>query len=214
MTSQALSKASRKNSPHHSIKRNLTVFIQKYTDPRHTANVHRIEIDEKRIVVLILKKAALYKRTDRATSDVIEDAQEMRELLNRGLLRRQDELLRAFKQFIQPSETNRPTEPVAEFKNEIQESGNYFSEIAELFGASTYWTVEMRPETYIPGRTCAFIARLSPGARRNPSLICETSPGRAGIQLGSVWIPTTTLCCSATRAPTKFMLLLSSGNDF
>jgi hypothetical protein len=152
-------------------------FIQKYTDPRHTANVHRIEIDEKRVVVidvpefselpilcardanssvnnrkLILKKAALYKRTDRATSEVIEDAQEMRELLNRGLLRRQDELLRAFKQIIQPGEANRPTEPAAEYKSEIQESENYFSGIAELSSGSTYWTVEMRPESYIPVR--------------------------------------------------------------
>jgi len=156
---------------------NFNSFIQKYTDPRHTANVHRIEIDGSRIVAidvpefsevpilcardanssinssrLILKKAALYKRTDRATSEVVEDAQEMRELLNRGLLRRQDELLRAFKQFIQPSESNRPTEPDAEFKSEIQEAENYFSEFAGLSGDSTYWTVEMRPETYISSR--------------------------------------------------------------
>jgi hypothetical protein len=92
-------------------------FVQKYTDPRHTANVHRIAIDEKRVVVidvpefadvpilcardanssvnpskLIRRRAALYKRTEKATSEVIEDGDAMRELLNRGLLRRQDDL--------------------------------------------------------------------------------------------------------------------------
>jgi hypothetical protein len=153
-------------------------FIQKYTDPRHTARVHRIVVDEKRIVVidipefsdvpvlcardanrssdpskLILKKAALYKRTERATSEVIEDAEEMRELLNRGLMRRQDDLLRAFKQIIQPNDLNRALEPGAEFRAEIESAELYFSELGDgSFVKLPHWIVQMQPESYIVNR--------------------------------------------------------------
>ncbi len=162
-------------------------FVQKYTDPRHTAHVHRIEIDGRWLVVvdvpefseipilcardansslkssrLILKRAALYKRTDRATSEAVEDAQEMRELLNRGLLRRQDELLKAFTQIIRPSKYAQPTEPGVEFDAEIQEAEHYLSDITGLSGGKTTWTLELRPEVYIPNRlqTAAAIQSL------------------------------------------------------
>lgn len=150
-------------------------FLQRYTAPRHTANVYRLDIGGKRVVAIdipefsevpilcardannsanksILKRAALYMRTDRATSEAIEDAEAMRELLNRGLIRRQDELFRAFKEIIQPRETTPAAEPGSEYKGEIQEAEKYFSEFAALAGNSARWTVEMRPEIYIPGR--------------------------------------------------------------
>lgn len=153
-------------------------FVQKYTDPRHTANVHRLVIDEKRIVVidvpefsnvpilcardanscsnpsrLILKRAALYKRTDRATSEAIEDAEEMQELLNRGLLRRQDELLKAFKQIIQPNELAGTREPGVEFSAEAESAEIYFSELdSGSFAQLPHWTVRMQPESYIVDR--------------------------------------------------------------
>ena len=153
-------------------------FVQRYTDPRHTANVHRVVIDEKRVVVidipefadvpilcardansssnpskLILRRAALYKRTDRATSEAVEDAEEMRELLNRGLLRRQDELLKAFKQIVQPSPLDRTFEPGAEFRTEVKNAELYFSELdGGSFAKLSHWTVQMQPESYIVNR--------------------------------------------------------------
>ena len=129
-------------------------FVHKYTDPRHTSNVHRIVIDGKRVVVidipefadvpilcardanssvnpskLILRRAALYMRTDKATSEPVEDADAMRELLNRGLLRRQDDLLRAIKQIVLPNQTIAISEPGAEFKSEAEDAERYFSEL-------------------------------------------------------------------------------------
>ena len=153
-------------------------FIQKYTDPRHTSSIHRIIIDEKRVVVidipefadvpilcardansslnpsrLILRKAALYKRTERATSEPIEDAEGMRELLNRGLLRRQDELLRAFKQIIEPSDIRPTQEPEAEFKAEVESAVVYFSGLdGGTFAELPHWSVWIQPETYIANR--------------------------------------------------------------
>lgn len=102
---------------------------------------------------LILKRAVLYKRTDRATSETIEDAEEMRELLNRGLLRQQDELLKAFKQIIQPNELTHTLEPGAEFRAEIESAQLYFSGLeGGSFAQLTHWTVQMQPESYIVDR--------------------------------------------------------------
>jgi Putative DNA-binding domain len=149
-------------------------FARKYTDPGHPSNVHRIQFDEKLLVVidipefadvpiicardanssvnssrLILKKGAVYKRTERATSEVVEDANSMRELLNRGLFRRQDDLLRAVKQIIQPSEIPVAPEPGAEFIAEIEDAERYFSELeGGRFFQSPHWTVQMRPEAH------------------------------------------------------------------
>jgi hypothetical protein len=153
-------------------------FVQKYTDPRHTANIHRIVIDEQRVVVidvpefadvpilcardanssvnpsrLILRRAALYMRTEKATSELIEDADAMRELLNRGLLRRQDELLRALKQIVLPNQTTATSELGAEFKAEAEDAERYFSELDDgAFSQLARWTVKLQPETYLANR--------------------------------------------------------------
>ena len=156
----------------------LNNFVEKYTDPRHTSRVHRMVVDGKRVVVidvpefselpilcacdansssnssrLILRKAALYMRTARATSELIEDADAMRELLNRGLLRRQNDLLRAFKQIIQPSEIDPQREPRIEFKTEVERAERYFVELnGGEFAQSPHWEVQMQPEDYLPNR--------------------------------------------------------------
>lgn len=153
-------------------------FVQKYTDPRHTSNVHRILIDGIRVVVidipefadvpilcardanssvnqskLILRKAALYMRTDKATSEVIEDADAMRELLNRGLLRRQDDLLRAIKQIVLPNQTTVMSELGAEFKAELEHSEHYISELDDgAFSKLPRWAIQLQPDTYIANR--------------------------------------------------------------
>ncbi|HEY3624750.1 MAG TPA: ATP-binding protein [Terracidiphilus sp.] len=149
-------------------------FVRRYTDPGHPSNIHRIQFDGKLLVVidipefadvpilcardanssvnssrLILRKGAVYKRTERATSEVVEDGDSMRELLNRGLLRRQDDLLRAVKQIIQPSETATAPDPGTEFIAEIQDAQRYLSELdAGRFGEAPHWTVQMRPERH------------------------------------------------------------------
>lgn len=129
-------------------------FVHRYTDPRHTSNIHRIVVDQKRVIAidvpefadvpilcardanssvkpnrLILRRAALYMRTDKATSEPIEDADAMRELLNRGLMRRQDDLLRAIKQIVLPNQITAISELGAEFKAEVEDAERFFSEL-------------------------------------------------------------------------------------
>jgi hypothetical protein len=187
-------------------------FVHKYTDPHHTSNVHRIVIDEKRLVAidvpefsevpvlcardansssnpskLILRKASLYKRTDKATSQPVEDADGMRELLNRGLLRRQDELLQAIKQIIQPNEAIRAPEPEAEFKAEIESAEHYFAELNdEAFVRSPHWTVQMQPEALIGDRMHTAVSLQSLVQESAISLRGWTFP-IAGRVSGAVW---------------------------
>jgi hypothetical protein len=156
-------------------------FVQKYTSPLHTSRVHRRTVNGHRLVVIdvpefvevpilcakdahsssnpgrqILKKAALYKRTDKATSEGIADADEMRELLNRGLLRRQDELLRAIRGIILPRETvevQLDTGFKAQIASAEQAVGHFKIESQNEFLAGLpHWTVEMQPEEYLPER--------------------------------------------------------------
>lgn len=149
-------------------------FVHKYTDPRHTVGVQRLVVDGKRVVIidipefadvpilcardansssnpkkLILRNACLYKRTEKASSEPIEDADSMRELLNRGLLRRQDELFRAFKQIIQPSVLDPVQKPGTEYKAELEQTELYFSELADgEFTQLPHWNLVMRPEAF------------------------------------------------------------------
>ena len=153
-------------------------FVHRYTDPRHTVSIHRMTLDARKLVAidipefgdvpilcsrdahsssnqskLILKRATLYKRTEKATSEAIEGADEMRELLNRGLLRRQDELLRAIKQIVLPNETTQTPELGAEFKAEIDDAERFFYGFeGNNLVKGAYWSLQLRPETYIVNR--------------------------------------------------------------
>lgn len=156
----------------------LNAFVHKYTEPRHTANVHRLVVDQKRVVAidvpefadvpilcarhahssvnqskLILRRATLYMRTEKATSEPIEDTDAMRELLNRGLVRRQDELLRAIRQIVLPNQTTPLGEPGAEFKAEVEDAERYLSDFENgMFAQLPRWTVQLQPGTYVADR--------------------------------------------------------------
>lgn len=153
-------------------------FVQKYTDPVVTCDVYRRQIDGKRIVViavpefedvpilckltaqsekdprkLLLRKGGLYKRTDKATSVLIEDSSDMRELLNRGVLRRQDELMFAMKQILQPNESLLRLDGRSPFDKEIDEANQYFRELWDgKLQNNPHWNLTIRPEIYVKHR--------------------------------------------------------------
>lgn len=93
-------------------------FLQRFTDPRASCEIQKLTFDGRKLVVidvsefsdvpiickkdtnsskessrLILKSGALYIRTDKATSVQVPSVEEMRELLNRAMLKRSDQLL-------------------------------------------------------------------------------------------------------------------------
>ncbi|MGA2203654.1 MAG: ATP-binding protein [Terriglobales bacterium] len=154
-------------------------FLHNYTEPRHTCFVYRREVDGFKIVAievpefleipvlckqaaqstndpsnLILRKAGLYKRTDKATSELIEDAGEMRELLNRGLLRRQDELLTAMNRILQPRGGVAIADVNAAYAGEIEDDLGFLRGIADgKLMQSPHWLVECHPTVYSSART-------------------------------------------------------------
>jgi hypothetical protein len=153
-------------------------FIHSYTEPKHTCFVCRREIGGSRIVAVVipefaevpilckqsvqsvtnprevlLRKAGLYKRTDKATSELIEDADELRELLNRGLLRRQDELLAAMSRILQPQGEAKLSDDDSVFRREREEAADFFEEVGD--GAllkAPHWELQLRPSRYIADR--------------------------------------------------------------
>jgi hypothetical protein len=151
-------------------------FVHEFTDPKHTSFVCRRTIRGHRIIAieipefvevpilckkmaqstanpkeLLLRKAGLYKRTEKATSELIEDPDELRELLNRGVLRRQDELLTAMNRILRPEKSTIVVNLESEFKKEsedarifMQEVGN--GELLKLPG----WELTIHPDRFNP----------------------------------------------------------------
>jgi hypothetical protein len=153
-------------------------FVHKYTDPQHTCYLQRREIDGKRIVAIVVpefedvpvlckqtvqaerevnkivvRKAGLYKRTDKATSELIENDTDMRELLNRGILRRQDELMYAIRQILLPTDAQAMSDTNTAYVTEIQDALIYFGALwsGKLLDGP-HWTLTMRPVNYAKDR--------------------------------------------------------------
>ena len=149
-------------------------FVQEYTEPKHSCFIYHRQIDGKKIVAIeipefsdipilckrtvqsttnpkkiLLRKAGLYKRTDKATSELVEDASEMRELLNRGLLRRQDELLTAMNRILRPNSESQSVESESQFSTEMQDAINFLEGIADSkLRELPHWVVALRPTSY------------------------------------------------------------------
>src|SRR6266404_5107622 len=95
----------------------FTDFLNRYADPSFHCRVHKFVIKGKKFVAIevpefdavpiicktdahdtnnrqVLKRGAVYIRTNRAASEIVPDAETMRDLMNRAVVKRGDELLR------------------------------------------------------------------------------------------------------------------------
>ena len=104
-------------------------FLQRYTDPSSACEVQKFKVGDQRVVVIgvaefkdvpvvckrdanssrdpskvILKAGGLYIRTDKATSVIVPSAEEMRDLVNRALLKRGDQLVNTIEALVQRSD--------------------------------------------------------------------------------------------------------------
>lgn len=153
-------------------------FSHKYTDPKHSCNIYRKEIDGKPLVVIevpefaetpiickkdyhsstdsseqILRKGQIYIRTDKATSEAISSPEEMRELLGRALTKKGDELLHLIDRLIKGKPLKSSDQSKEKYDAEIKEAESFLSEvIGEELKNRGYWAICAYPTEYDPRR--------------------------------------------------------------
>jgi hypothetical protein len=151
----------------------INEFLHRYTDPQSSCEVQKLTLDGLKFVVIsvlefkdipiickraansskessrtILKLGGLYVRTEKATSILVPTSEEMRDLLNRAMLKRGDQLLSQIRTLL----TGNPPakeEDLKQYDGEIADARKYFEEAmpegAEKLG---YWEVISMPLKY------------------------------------------------------------------
>ena len=152
-------------------------FLQRYTDPRFSCRIAEHEIDQRLVISVtipefqnqpiickadandennrsIFKRGALYVRTDAARSEQVSDSEMMRELLSRALLRKQNELLRAFEQIVNGSKFNiNAVTMEAPYVEERAIDSEFFQRnIPQELQNYGRWIVSFYPDSYDPDR--------------------------------------------------------------
>lgn len=148
-------------------------FLHRYTDPQSSCEVQKLIMRNLKFVVInvpefsdipvickkaansskapsktILKLSGLYLRTDKATSVLAPTSDEMRDLLNRAMLKRGDQLLSTIRTLLKGTPPAEATD-VKKYDREIAEARKYFKESlpkdSEKYG---YWEVISMPLKY------------------------------------------------------------------
>jgi hypothetical protein len=148
-------------------------FFHRYTDPQSSCEVQKLTLSGLRFIVIgvlefkdipvickraansskdssktILKLGGVYVRTDKATSVLVPTSEEMRDLLNRAILKRGDQLLSQIRTLLTGSPPAKE-EDIKQYDDEIAEALKYFEELtpggAEKLG---HWEVTSMPLKY------------------------------------------------------------------
>jgi hypothetical protein len=148
-------------------------FLQRYTDPQASCEVQKltsgglkfvvINVLEFKDIPIICKKAAnsskdqsktilklggVYTRTEKATSVLIPTSEEMRDLLNRAMLKRGDQLLSTIQTLLKGKPAAEEAQ-IKQYDREIAEARKYFKEsLPKEFEKYGYWEVISMPLTY------------------------------------------------------------------
>lgn len=151
-------------------------FLNRYADPSFACEVHKFTIDNKRLVVIevpefgvvpiickadandsqghqVLKRGGIYIRTNRAASEVVPDSEAMRDLMNRAVVKRGDELLRMVERLIKGKPVGLDEQTATEIKSEIADADRFISEhLPEGFRQAGHWEVEFSVLPYVRER--------------------------------------------------------------
>jgi len=151
----------------------LNDFLQRYTDPAASCDVQKLRANGLDVVVLdipefrdvaiickrdansskdssrlILKAGGLYIRTEKATSALVSSAEEMRDVMNRSLLKRGDQLLNSIETLLRGKPAAKEQE-IAKYRRELELAQAYFRQnLPADFEKSGYWQLTAMPESY------------------------------------------------------------------
>jgi len=151
-------------------------FLHRYTDPKFTCYVYKHTLDAKRFVVidvpefpevpiickqdansskdgkLILGKGQLYIRTEKATSELLPSAQEMRELMGRAITKRGDELLGNIERLLKGRPPKATEESAEKYQAEIRDAGSLDIALGQELTNLGSWALTVYPAEYNPKR--------------------------------------------------------------
>jgi len=152
-------------------------FLNRYADPSFECAIQKFAIDGKNFVTIeipefsnvpiicktdahdtsgrqqILKRGATYIRTNRAASEAVPDAQTMRDLMNRAVVKRGDELLRMVERLIKGKPVALDEQAATEIKSEIADADQFISEhLPGEFRQVGHWAVEFSVLPYVRER--------------------------------------------------------------
>jgi schlafen family protein len=160
-------------------------FLHRYTDPQSSCEVQKLTFSGLKFVVInvlefkdipiickkaansskdssktILKLGGVYIRTEKATSVLVPTSEEMRDLVNRAVLKRSDQLLSTIRTLLMGNPPAEETE-IKRYDREIREAREYFKEVLPAdFEEHGYWEVISMPQTYtrerIPSITAVY----------------------------------------------------------
>ena len=148
-------------------------FLQRYTDPPASCEVQKLTLEGLNIVAvgvpefkdlpiicrkdahsstdqskLILKAGGLYIRTDKATSILVPSAESMRDLMNRALLKRGDQLLSTIEALLRGRPTSNEQDTL-KYAEEIKAAREYFKEVLPSdFEGIGHWQLTAGPDVY------------------------------------------------------------------
>jgi hypothetical protein len=139
--------------------------IKRYADPWCAVQLYKLEIDNKKIIALevpefkdvphlckmdgnssasgktILRRGALYVRTERATTEEVGSAEEMRALLGRALRARGDSIISSIRALLAGSPPSATMPNV--FERQIKESDEFFGALD--FAQEGKWMLSSHP---------------------------------------------------------------------
>jgi Putative DNA-binding domain len=159
-------------------------FLNRYSDPSFACAVHKLAIDNTQFIVIdvpefttvpiicksdandaqgtqVLKRGAIYIRTNRASSEAVPDAEGMRELMNRAVVKRGDELLRMVERLINGKPVALDQQSANEIMAEISDADAFIVErLPEEFRHAGHWELEFCVLPYV-GERIANLASVS-----------------------------------------------------
>jgi hypothetical protein len=142
--------------------------VRRYSDPPCTIQLYKVEVDNKNIVAIearefndvphlcktngnsstsgknILRRGALYIRTDRATTEEISTAEDMRSLLGRALKARGDSIISSMRALLAGSPPAQPA-PI-EFDRQIKEGAEFVESLD--FAGEDKWILTSHPANF------------------------------------------------------------------
>lgn len=148
-------------------------FLHRYTDPQSSCEVQKLTVNGLKFVVInvlefkdipiickkaanaskdsaktILKLGGVYIRTEKATSALVPTSEEMRDLVNRAVLKRGDQLLSTIRTLLKGNPAADETE-IKQYDREIDEARKYFKDsLPKDFEGYGYWEVISMPVSY------------------------------------------------------------------